>query len=250
MKLLHKISGCFCIVITLLIFQSCTKQSPKLKAQQQTDFSNSALVQVYIATVNASGVNIFVDAAQITGATLSSGGVFPPGAGAIATNVQQGLRAFLVTTATPLSFAENMASAKFHTIFVYDTITTPLQKTIQTNIVIPSDTTARLRFANFVFAKTAIPAIDIFSARKNANVATNLQVTDVTDFIPHPSKLADTFYVRLAGSGVNLLNGTTPIRSIFTPTSKRSYTLVFRGSYANPSATAGQVRTLSVFTNY
>ncbi len=87
-------------------------------------------------------------------------------------------------------------------------------------------------------------------------MATNLQVTDVTDFIPYPSDITDTFYVRTAGSGTNLFNFTaapanvpTNIQSIFTPRPKRSYTLVFRGSYTHNITTQAQLRQLSVFTD-
>ena len=240
---------CFCIAITFLIIQSCAKQEAKLVAQQQKNFSNSSLVQVYVATVNASRNYIYVDAAPITGATLSSGSVFPPGAAAIAASIPSGLRAFLVrdtlaaATQMPLSFAENMQNGKFHTIFLYDTITTPKQKTVQTNIEIPSDTTARIRFANFVYSATAVPAVDIFSKRRNVNLFTNVQVTDVTSFIPIPSAYNDTFFVRETGT----LNQLAALNGL-NPTQKRSYTLVFRGRYQSTSGTV--VRTLSSFANY
>jgi hypothetical protein len=228
----------------LLIFQSCTKQSPKLKAAQQTDFSNSSVVQVYIATVNASGVNIFVDAAQINGSTLSSGGVFPTsGAGAIGANIQPGVKAFLATTQVPLSFAENMQTGKSYTIFLYDTITAPKQKTVQTNIEVPSDTTARIRFANFVYSTVAVPAVDIFSKRRNVNIFTNVPVTEVTGYIPVPSAFNDTFFVRETGTLNQLAT-----QLILNPTQKRSYTLVFRGRYQNTTGTVA--RTLSSFINY
>lgn len=250
MKTLNKIAVYFCTAITILIIQSCTKQQAKLVAQQQTDFSNSSIVQVYIATVNATRNYVYVDGAPITGATLSSGSLFPSGVATIGSNIQPGLRAFLVrdtstaitATQVPLSFAQNLQVGKIYTIFMYDTINSPLQKTTQTNIVVPTDTTARLRFANFVFSKTAVPAVDIFSKRRNINVFTNIQVTDVTDFIPVPSAFNDTFFVRETGTlnQLAVLNG-------LNPTQKRSYTLVFRGRYQSTTGTVA--RTLSSFIN-
>ena len=77
-----------------------------------------------------------------------------------------------------------MQFGKNYTVFMYDTITTPKQKTVETKIVIPTDSTYRLRFANFVYNPTDVPGLDIFSFLRNANVVTNLKVTDVTDFIP------------------------------------------------------------------
>src|SRR5689334_7622387 len=121
MKRINKISACVCGLAGLFLVQSCTKQTPKLVANQQTDFSNSSVVQVYMAAVSGSTIaaNVFVDAAQLSGATIAAGGVFPPGAGAIGANIPSGVRAFLITTATPLSFAENMQPAGAHTIFIY-----------------------------------------------------------------------------------------------------------------------------------
>ena len=146
------------------------------------------------------------------------------------------------TTQTPLSFAQNMDVGKNYTIFMYDTINAAKQKTVETKIVVPGDTTARLRFANFIFSKNAVPAVDIFSKRRNVNVFTNVAVTGVTDFIPVPSAFTDTFYVRETGTTNQLavLNG-------LTPTEKRSYTLVFRGRYETTSGTIA--RTLSSFIN-
>jgi hypothetical protein len=249
MKIINIISAALCTIVTFFIIQSCTKQEAKLVAQQQTNFNNSSLVQVYIATVNASRNYVYVDGAPINGAAMSSGSLFPSGVATIGANIQPGMRAFLVrdtlstSTQVPLSFAGSMQPDKRYTIFIYDTINSPQQKTVETTIVIPADTTARLRFANFVFSKIAVPAVDIFSKRRNVNVFTNIQVSDVTAFIPVPSSFNDTFFVRETGTlnQLAVLNG-------LNPTQKRSYTLVFRGRYQNTTGTV--VRTLSSFINY
>lgn len=242
-----------------LILQSCQKTVDS-RLTEQTNFNNSTRAQVYIATVNASRNYVYVDAQQVTGALLTSGGLFPAsGAGF---KVTPGLKAFLIrdtlgtSTQVPLSFAENMQFDKYYTVFAYDTITAPKQKTVQTDIVIPADTTARLRFANFVYTPNAITAFDIFSKKRNANIFTNVQISDVTGFIPYASAVTDTFYIRPTGSSTNLqnFNPTTSVWSdIFatlTPVQKRSYTLVFRGSFRTALTNAAQLRTLSVFTNY
>lgn len=224
---------------------SCTKSFDE-KTAQQTDFSNSSLIQVYMATVSATRNYVYVDGKSVTGAALSLGSVYP--SIGYASSIPGGFRSFLIkdtlstSTQLQLSFAENMKVGKNYTIFMYDTINSPRQKTIETDIVIPSDSTARLRFANFVFSKTAVPAVDIFSKRQNTNVFTNIQISEATDYIKYPSALTDTFYVRETGT-TNLLatlNGLTPIR-------KRSYTLVFRGRYQTTTGTIA--RTLSSFSN-
>jgi len=229
-----------------LLMQSCEKKTD-IVATEKTDFSNSTIAQVYIATVGASRNAVYVDGKVVSGSLLTSGSVFPGSTPGF--NVSPGLKAFLVrdtlstSTQLPLSFAENMQFGKSYTVFMYDTINSPKQKTVETNIIIPSDTTARLRFANFVFSKTAVPAVDIYSKRRNLTLFTNVQISDVTNFIPVPSAYNDTFYVRETGT-TNLLatlNG-------LNPQQKRSYTLVFRGRYQ--STTGTPIRTLSAFTNY
>ncbi len=250
-------------LLASVLIISCTKSFDE-KTEQQTDFGNSTLAQVYIATVGATRNYVYVDGKPVTGTAMTLGSLFP--SAAYSFNVQPGLRSFTVrdtlTTSTqlPLVFAENMQVGKNYTIFTYDTTTAPKQKTVLTNIVVPEDAiTARVRFANFVYAPYALPAIDIYSARKGANIFSNIQVTEVTDYISVDAGLADTFYVRQAGTGVNLMNFTpatpapgnqpTPIRSILTPTQKRSYTLVFRGGYRANITNQTTVRTLSVFAN-
>ena len=260
MKLINKtILGVASLAATFM-FSSCTKSFDE-KVEQNRDFSNSSLLQVYMGTVSAARNYVYVDSKPVNGAALTLGSVFPSTGYAFA--VPGGYRAFMVrdtltaTTQTPLSFAENMDVGKNYTIFMYDTITSAQQKTVATNIVVPADTTARLRFANFVYNPTSITAFDIFSKKRNANIFTNVQVTDVTDFIPYASGITDTFYIRPTGTTTNLQNWrTTPapaqwvdLTAVLTPTEKRSYTLVFRGGYRAYVSTNTTLRTLSVFVN-
>lgn len=234
------------IMSAMLMLPSCTKSFDE-KVIQQRDFSNSSLIQVHMGTVSATRNYVYVNTKPITGAALSLGTVFP--SIGFAASIPGGLNAFLIkdtlstSTQVPLSFAENMQVGKHYTVFMYDTINSPKQKTVETNIVVPDDTTARIRFANFVFSKTAVPAVDIFSKVKNTNVFTNINPTEVTDFIPYASAIRDTFLVRETGTTNQLavLNG-------LTPQEKRSYTLIFRGRYQTTSGTIA--RNLSSFINY
>ncbi len=233
-------------IAATLFLASCTKTFDE-KVEQQRNFSNSSILQVYMGTVSASRNYVYVDSKPVNGAAIAFGGVFP--ATGYGFSVPIGVRAFLIrdtltaATQTPLSFAENMQPNKNYTIFMYDTINAAKQKTVETAIVIPADSTARLRFANFIFSKNAVPAVDVFSKRRNQNIFTNVSVTDVTNFIPYASKLTDTLSVRATGTTTDLavLNG-------ITPTEKRSYTIVFRGRYETTSGTIA--RTLSSFVNF
>ena len=217
-----------------MLFSSCEK-SAEGRLTTQSDLNNKSLIRVFVATVNASRNYVYVDGNPVTGSLLSSGSMFPA-AGVYAASIPAGFKAFLVrdtlstTTQVPLTFSENMEVNKNYSIFMYDTINAPKQKTVPTVYEIPTDTTCRFRFANFIYNPTIVPAIDIFSYRKNANIFTNVAVTDVTGFIPYPTGVsADTLYIRETGTTVNILKvalgGAFPFRE------KRSYTLVYRGSH-------------------
>lgn len=228
-----KIYAAGLLAVLTVGFFSCVKTFDE-KTVLQNDFSNSSLIRVYIATVNASRNYIYVNGNPINGSALASGGMFPA-AGIYASNIAPGFNAFLVrdtlSTATqiPLSFAENMEVNKNYTIFMYDTISTPKQKTVETRYVVPSDTTCRIRFANFIYNPTIVPAIDVFSFNRNTNIFTNIPVTGVTDFLAYPSKLqTDTLYIRETGSTTNILKLSV---GGGTFQEKRSYTLVYRGSH-------------------
>lgn len=151
------------------------------------------------------------------------------------------------STQVPLVFAENMQVGKLYTIFAYDTITTPKQVTVPANIVIPADSTARLRLANFVHNSFDVPGVDVFSKRRNANIFTNVRRTEVSEFIPYASASQnplytansnDTLFIRETGT----MNALVTING-FNPTAKRSYTLVYRGSHRG-------TKTASIFANY
>jgi hypothetical protein len=221
---------CLAVIAGMLVFPGCTKQPSTLLSTQE-EFSNNSLVRVFVATVNASNNVITVDNQRLNGTVLTSGAMFPA-SGVFASRIPAGLNAFLVTgsgTQVPLSFAENMELGRNYTIFLYDTITTPKQKTVETRFDIPTDTAAMLRFANFIYNPSAVPAIDVFSFSRNSNIFTNIPVTGVTDFIRYPSNLGgDTLYIRETGSSVNIIKVAL---SSSTFQEKRFYTLVYRGSH-------------------
>ncbi|HEX4876961.1 MAG TPA: hypothetical protein VFV31_09845 [Chitinophagaceae bacterium] len=250
------------LIVAGSVMISCTKNVQEATALKD-DFSNNAIVQLYVATVNASRNYVYVDAQALNGSSLSSGSVFP-GTG-YGFNVGTGFRGFTVrdtlstTTQVPLTFAQNFQGGKSYTVFTYDTITNPKQKTVETLIDVPTDTTARIRFGYFTYSPNDVPAVDIFSVKRKANIFSNVMLTDVTDFVPIASGITDTLFVRLAGSGVNLQNfrpatptvpaGFVDISAIITPTIRRSYTLVFRGGFRASATNNATVRTLSVFIN-
>jgi hypothetical protein len=252
MKVITKLKTCGLVIATALLAVSCVKETGKEVALEQTNFTNKAFVQVYNGTLSSTRNYVFVDGAPVNGAPLVYAATFPSTPSNFA--IPEGFRAFLIRdtsstilTQPPMTFAENFLASSSYTIFMYDTLTSPRQKTVVNNIIIPVDTTSRVRFANFIFSTSAVPNVDIFSLRKNANVFTNVPVTEVTEYIPYASSSKtvenDTLYVRETGTSNLLatLNGFAPVR-------KRSYTLIFRGSYKTPGTT-GVARLLSSFSS-
>jgi hypothetical protein len=235
------------ILITSTFAVSCNKSFDDKFLTNETNSINSS-VQVVLATVGASRNYVYVDGVPRNGAALSSGSIFP--SSGIGISVPTGLRSMLVrdtlstTTQTQLAFAQNMQAGMGYTVFVYDTITAVKQKTVETSLIVPSDTSCRIRFANFAYNGNAVtPAIDVVSTGKNEVVATNVPYTGVTEFVAHPTGLAgEGFQIREAGTS-NVLATITSA----TLVPKRSYTVVYRGSHRNTSATG---RTATIFVNY
>jgi hypothetical protein len=260
MKLNKILIPCGAMIVAATLLVSCKKEKGQQIATEQYDYNNKSLVQVYNATVGAARNYIYVDNVPVTGAALAYAGTFPSTPSDFA--VTSGLRDFLIkdtlstTTQPPLSIAENLQPGGNYTIFMYDTLNAAKYKTVANDIIIPDDTTARVRFANFVYGPATINMnVDIWSNQRAANIFTNVPVTSVTNFISFASSKTDTLVVRLAGTGVNLTNKTSstsstpvPVQIIVNPTRKRSYTLIFRGSFRNDVGGSATVRSLSFFS--
>jgi hypothetical protein len=229
---------------------SCEKEEER-EIPEQMNLSSKAIVKVYNATISSTRNNIYIDNIAITGTT----GVY--GFGAAFPNtvygfiVEPGTRTVLIkdtaatTTQPPITFTATFEAGKAYTIFTYDTVNKAKGKMVETPIVIPSDTSIRVRFANFAHIHTGpSPNVDVFSKRRNMNIFSNVPFTGVTDYISAP-QIIDTLFVTAAGT-------TTPILDTlvtFNPTQKRNYTLVWRGRYlVNNHATLS--RTLSTLADY
>ena len=239
------IFGSFCVLLSILTLQSCTKTfDDKLVSNQNYD--NSATLQVFVATVGAARNYVYVDSKPVNGAALAFGSLFP--ASGLGVSVPSGFRGLMLrdtlstTTQPQLSFGMTFQAGTAYTLFAYDTLSSVKIKAVQTSLVTPSDTSCRVRFANFAYNGVAItPAIDIVSTGKNEVVATNVPYTGVTEFVAHPSLLANEgFQVREAGTS-NIL----ATISLISLAPKRSYTIVYRGSHRNPTG-----RFVSLINNF
>jgi hypothetical protein len=226
---------------------SCEKEFKKLYTELPVP-ENTAYYKVFDAALQSQRTGVYIDNIPISGPVLAYNIAFPSTGFAAA--VAPGSKQVLIrdTSGTSLqphiTFTHNFEANKRYTTFIYDTLNAVKAKTIEDVIVVPDDTTARLRFANFIFSSVAIPNVDVYSVKKGANIFTDIPPTGVTDFIPYASNTTDTLYVRATGTTTNL-NGT-----LFTvnPAPKRSYTVVFRGRYQS-AITTGIGRLLSLYTN-
>lgn len=248
-------AGCG-LLATALLLLSCEKKVMDRLAPEQTDFTNSTLLQFYNGRVGSNRTYVYVDGAPVNGATITYGVSFPNTAAAAPGTttpysfvVPAGIRGFAirdtatVTTQLPLLFSNQFQANSNYTIFAYDTITSPKQKTVLTPIQIPTDGTARLRMANFIFSKTPVPAVDLYSVKVKNNLFTNVAIEQVTDFAPYTPVFNDTLVVFNTGTKDTLAKF-----NAFNAIQRRSYTLVFRGRYQSTSGTPA--RTLSAFANY
>jgi hypothetical protein len=225
-------------------YTSCNKETPKTAATQ-SDFSNSALVQVFSATITAAGNKIYVDGNPVSGAAVGYGGVYP--GTAFAFELSPGARSFLIkdtldtTHQVPLTFSQNLSAGKSYTIFTYDTITSPKQVTVLNNIEIPSDTTCRLRFANFIYSTASLPNVDVYSFNSGTTspVFSNVPTDSVTNFIPYAAGLSDTLYVYATGTTSPLIVKKLVPGLVQT----RSYTSACTGRFRG-------TKTISTFATY
>lgn len=232
---------------SMIMLAACEKEYKSLLTEE-TNLGNTAFVKFHNAIINSNRTYIYSDMVPLNGATIAYGGLFPSLSPSY-TALAAGTRAIAIrdtlapSTQYPISFNAPMTAGTFYTIFAYDSLNAPKYKVIQDNIQVFNDTAARVRFANFPFSTTAIPNVDIFSQKQQANVFTNISTAAVTDFISFGANISDTLFVRPTGTTTNLtqLNG-------LVPTAKRNYTVIFRGSYRTTAGAAA--RTLTSFLSY
>lgn len=246
------------LIFFIFAIAGCKREIPEL-ISTDTNISNGAVLQVYNATVKSNRNYIYVDNTPVSGAVFSSGGTFPNTAYGF--KLSPGTHTILIkdtalaTTQVPLTFSQSFDAGKSYTVFTYDTTTSIKQLTLVNNIVVPTDTSSRLRLANFIYNATAIPNVDVYSFRRisgtpvflvgspvftgNTPIFSNIVSNKVTEFIPYASGLTDTFYVYATGTTSPLIvKGVVPS---LVPT--RSYTTALTGSLRGTKA-------IGTFANY
>jgi hypothetical protein len=247
MKSLMNIKSITIALASMIMLAACEKEYKSILTEE-TNLGNTAFVKFHNAIINSNRTYIYSDMVPLNGATIAYGGLFPSLSPSY-TALAAGTRAIAIrdtlapSTQYPISFNAPMTAGTFYTIFAYDSLNAPKYKVIQDNIQVFNDTAARVRFANFPYSTTAMPNVDIFSQKQQANIFTNISTAAVTDFISFRANISDTLYVRPTGTTNNLtqLNG-------LVATAKRNYTVIFRGSYRSTTGTAA--RTLTSFLSY
>ena len=228
----------------MLVLASCEKEYSSI-VEENKDLNSKAFVKYYNAVVNSARNYIYADNVALNGASVAYTNVFPSlspsyfalDAGTRAMTIKDTL---VTSTQVPMNFSAVVEGNTFYTIIAYDSLNAPKQKLIKDNILPITDTTARVRFANFPYSTAAMPNVDIYSIKRKENIFTNISPATVTEFIPIASASNDTLFVRPTGTVTNLtqLNG-------LLPTARRTYTVIFRGSYRVTSGAAA--RTLTSF---
>ncbi len=247
MKFSMNIKSITIALASMIMLAACEKEYKSLLTEE-TNLGNTAFVKFHNAIINSNRTYIYSDMVPLNGATIAYGGLFPSLSPSY-TALAAGTRAIAIrdtlapSTQYPISFNAPMTAGTFYTIFAYDSLNAPKYKVIQDNIQVFNDTAARVRFANFPYSTTAMPNVDIFSQKQQANIFTNISTAAVSDFISFRAGISDTLFVRPTGTTNNLtqLNG-------LVATAKRNYTVIFRGSYR--STTGAAARTLTSFLSY
>jgi hypothetical protein len=217
------------VVTAIFLLVACQKEYDPI-AKENRNLGNAAFVKFHNGIVNSNRTYLYADLVPLNGATIAYGSAFPSLSPSYLA-INAGKRSIAIrdtlfpTPQYPIVFDAQLDAGSYYTIFAYDSLNAPKQKMVKDNLEAFGDTTSRVRFANFPFSTAAMPNVDIFSQKRQANVFTNIAPTAVTDFVPYASGLNDTLYVRATGTTTNLTQGT------LLPTARRSYTVIFRGGY-------------------
>jgi hypothetical protein len=241
----------YTLIILVGFFSACKREtSNNLGVISTVDLSQKSLIKIVNLTTGAA--RNFAYSPELyspaSGAAFAYGATFPAGFNYFA--IRSGDNNIVIkdtlstSTQIPLTIAGWYEPGKRYSIFTYDTITSIRYKMVNDDIVVPADTSARIRFANFIRSGSTLPNFDLYSKNLGANVFSNVAATDVTAFRAYSSKVQDSIFLRETGTTINIL-GTS-----VTPEQRRSYTLVFRGRYDATGVSPTVPRTLTLFTNY
>ncbi|MBI2273748.1 MAG: DUF4397 domain-containing protein [Bacteroidetes bacterium] len=246
----------------IMLFSACKKEADKTANFVASDES-TAYVRVIHAAPSFRNIfnapdsfNVYVNDIKMNAPFLTFGSVFPASTTAFGyVAVQPGLNQFRVNihgfaSASPdstrlINFSKVFQAGEYYTLLLTDSIKSQRdssQMFLKDAYTKPLNGNYGLRFVHAVWNDTAGKTIDVFSARRNANIYTNIKPGQISTFnsLAANTQLSDTLYVRRSGTLINLaqLNGVSFAN-------QRSYTLFYRGN--GDLATGTKARALATY---
>lgn len=240
---MKKILLCTLLLATgLLTFSACEKKADR-KAEFTTTEENAFVRIIHVSpsfrqVFNApDSFNIFINDNKVNGPLITYAGLFPAtgsnfGYFAVPTGLQHiklSVAGIVKADSIPLTlFSKVFLTGQYYSILVTDNIKSPNDSAkiiLQDNFTKPSNGNYSIRFVHAVLNDTTGKNIDVFSARRNANIYNDIKPGQIVNFqnFPFNSQVSDTLYVRRAGTLQNLAITT----GLFG--NQRAYTFIYRG---------------------
>jgi hypothetical protein len=248
------------ITCSIGLFTSCEKDLAHVNTYTNT--YGLSFIKFFNASPNfravfkgADSFNIYVNGEKINGSQLSYNSIFPAVANIYAA-VPSGSQSIRITvngkttpdSITLASFNKTLETGGYYSLFLTDSALKNIdskQLWIRDQFLVTDTNNYTIRFVDAVMNDPI--AVDVYSFKKAANVFTGITPGTATPFVLMPySLVADTFYVRQAGTmteiaRINIVNGST------TATNRgRPYTLLYKGAFG---LTGTKARTLTIFPN-
>lgn len=227
----------------MLVFSACKKQADLTAPYSGTEgnafvrfiHASPSFRQVFNAP---DSINIYINNEKVNGPLITYAGQFPAsgtiyGYMAVPTGLQN-IKLTVAGIVNPDSiqlalFTKIFTAGQYYSIIVTDNIKSANDSAkiiLQDTYVKPSNGNYSMRFVHAVLNDTTGKNIDVFSARRNANILNNIKPGQIVEFqnLPYNSQVSDTFFVRRAGTTFNLAT------TIASPGNQRAYTFLYRGN--------------------
>ena len=231
------------LITTTLLIISCEKKA-ELKAGFST-VEDKAFVRVihsapsFRLIFNApDSFNIFINDAKVNAAQITYAGLFPAsgtlfGYIAIPTglqNIKLSVAGVVNPDSIPLTlFTKIFTKGQYYSIIVTDNIKSANDSSkiiLPDTYTVPNNGNYSMRFVHAVLNDTAGLKIDVYSARRNANILNAITPGQIVNFqsLPYNSQISDTLIVRRAGT----LQSLATVNGISFG-NQRVYTIIYRG---------------------
>jgi Domain of unknown function (DUF4397) len=247
---------------------SCKRNMP-LKDPANTPSGGSAFISLIDVSPNLDSIlkghadtfNVLFNGTKVTGYTsgtspvMTFGGIYPlsgtaVGYAAIPAGAQTIEFANGVNTldSTVLAtFHETLTPNSYYSFIVTDSVLSNRDSSrifIRDTLMPVTPGFYNMRFVNAALNDTA--GVDIWSARNNANIFSNVKPGTILGFSPFASNwaLSDTLFCRRAGTQIGL--DTLSTQTFYN---LRTYTLIYKGNALNNVKTNTKRRHLIVYTN-